>query len=318
MKPKTINLIWGLALIFAGGLFLAQNLGLLPNLSPQVWVIFFTGLSLVFFACYFLGGLGQWGWLFPALISGALALTIGLGAAGVSGSFVGAPILAAVAIPFYVAYAQDRRGNWWALIPAWVLSVITAITILADVVPGEIIGSLVLFSIGLPFLVVYLLDRSRWWALIPGGVMLVVGLIPLLTLRFSGDIMGSLIMFLFALPFLVVYLASPRNWWALIPAGVMATIGVVVLVATNSRPGFSASGLASGVLFFGFALTFFVLWLLRSSQPTDWAKYPAAILAIIGVLAMALGAFTLDFIWPMVIIIVGVVLLYSALRKRAV
>ena len=82
MKVKNLNLVWGIALIVAGGLFLAQNLGIFPVLTSLVWVVFFAGLSLVFFACYFLAGLSQWGWLFPALISGALALTVGLGTAG--------------------------------------------------------------------------------------------------------------------------------------------------------------------------------------------------------------------------------------------
>lgn len=316
MKVKNLNLVWGIALIVAGCLFLAQNLGFFPFLTSLAWVVFFAGLSLVFFACYILAGLRQWGWLFPALISGALALTIGMSSIGVKGSFLGAPILASVAIPFYVAFALDTKRNWWALIPAWVMSVISVVTLIADFVPGEVIGTLILFAIGVPFLAVYLIDRTRWWALIPAGVMFVVGIIPLLTLRFSGDVIGSLIMFLLALPFVVVFIASPRNWWALIPAGVMATIGVVILVAAGRETAVSKGGLISGVLFLGFALTFFALWMMRGSQPTDWAKWPAGVLAIMGVLSIGLGVVSLNFVWPMIIIGIGAFLLYQALRNR--
>ena len=198
------------------------------------------------------------------------------------------------------------------------MSVITVVTLIADIVPGEVIGTLFMFAIGAPFLVVYLIDRTRWWALIPAGVMFVVGIIPLLTLRFSGDMIGSLVMFLFALPFLVVFLAAPRNWWALIPAGVMATIGVVVLVATSRVTEISKTGLVTGVLFFGFALTFFAVWMMRGSQPTEWAKWPAGVLAIMGILSIGLGVVSLTYIWPVIIIIAGAFLLYQALRRRPV
>ena len=40
--------------------------------------------------------------------------------------------------------------------------------------------------------------------------------------------------------------------------------------------------LLTGLLFLGLATTFGILWLLRKTQPTGWAKYPA-----VGFLAMA-------------------------------
>ena len=180
MKAKYISMIWGLALIIAGGIFLAQNMGYIPQIANQAWIFIFGGLSVLFFASYFFAGVRQWGWLFPATITAGLAITIALSSAGHTRSYVGAPVLASMTVPFLVAFLVDTRKNWWALIPTWMLGMITIVTIIADIARGEVIGTLVLLSIAAPFLVVYLMDRAKKWALIPAFVLTAIGLIPLL------------------------------------------------------------------------------------------------------------------------------------------
>lgn len=315
MNSRNINFVWGAALVIAGMLFLAQNFGLITNPPPIFWISVLFGISLVFFISYFVSGVHQWWWLLPAMGTAGVAVTLILTQAGVRNSVVGSPILLGIGLPFMAAFLVDRRQNWWALIPAWVLAVLAVVTAVAEVVPGEVIGSVVLFAISLPFWVVFLTDRSRWWALIPGGIMLVIGFIPLLTLIASGEIIGTLIMFLFAIPFLVVAITWPKGWWALIPAGIFATIGVVTLLATN--PDIEAQGgVIVGVLFLGWALTFFVLWLRRAIAPTGWARYPAFALLIAGLAAFAIGTSGMNFLWPLMIIGIGAVLLYNALVKK--
>jgi hypothetical protein len=368
MKGKIINIFWGIVLILVSGVLLAQALGYIDfeTLTKQVWVLAFAVASAAFFLSYFLNGVRKWGWLFPAFICAALALTIWMATSDMVGSFLGVPILASVALPFYVGFAVDRkrwgllipafimtvlaivtliadsargeciaalvqfsiglpflvvylvnREKRWALIPGFIMCVLALITLLSSFAAGEWIGALVLYAIGLPFLVIYLTDRSKRWALIPAAILGIVGTIPLLAALTSGDLTGAAVMFLFALPFFVIYFWSKNNWWALIPAGIFASIGLVVVLSLlfpNQEDAFS--GIFSGALLLGFAVTFGILWLRRKTQPTDWAKYPAAGLLAAAVLAAILGKRFQDF-WPATImLVIGVVLLLTTFIKK--
>jgi len=316
MKEKSLNNIWAVALIAAGVLFLAQELGWIGNLSSFFWVAFFAVLSVIFFTTYFTYGVEKWWWLLPAMIFGALAITITMAELGFTGSYVGAPILASIAVPFIVAYGADTRNNWWALIPAWVMGVLTVVVLIADSFAGELVATIVLWGIALPFLFVFLTDRTRWWALIPAGVMGTIGLIPLLSAGLNEDVMGPAIMFLIAMPFVVVYFWSVQNWWALIPAGIMASIGLGILCSLFV-PSSSEGAVITGVLFLGWGATFGLLWLRREVQPTKWAKYPAIALACIGLAAFAFGPGSLQYITPIVIIGAGIILLVLSFRRKS-
>ena len=47
MKNKRGNLIWGIALILFGGVYLLVNIDVIPDFSPTVWGVVFSGVSLV-------------------------------------------------------------------------------------------------------------------------------------------------------------------------------------------------------------------------------------------------------------------------------
>jgi len=315
---NVINYVWAVVLIGAGSLFLAQNLGIVGQLSWQLWALIFAGLSLLFFASYFYSGIRQWGWLFPALIFAALAVTVPLAISGYDDPTIGAPILAAVGAPFLVAFILEPRQNWWALIPAWVMGVLTLILAIVDRTPGEVIGSLVMFAVGVPFLAVFVIDRSRWWALIPAGTLCALGLALLVMTRVEAEYVGALFVLLLALPFGAVYAMSPRNWWALIPAGVLASVGLMVLLVVGADDLSEATvSRMSAVIFLGISATFGALWIRRATQPTAWAIYPATGMAILAILAAALGT-QFELVWPLALIGVGVVMLYFSLRPRRV
>ena len=374
MKSRWINVFWGLVMIAIGVAFILNEQGIidLNLISMPVVVLMFGVLSAFFFLTYFVQGIHHWGWLFPACILAGIALTIGLDGTALGSALDGAPVLAGIALPFIVVFLLDAKKHWWALIPAWVMSTITFVVLFEQQMGDDLVGAFVLFSIALPFLVVfflntqknwwavipacvmgatalavllegylgdnlmgavvlfgiavpflcvYLLDRTRQWALIPFAAMSVIGLIPLMVGIFNDDMLGFVIMFLFAAAFFVVYFWSKTNWWALIPAGIFTTIGLTVLLDYLSVPlfGISAYGFNNGGTAFllgGFAATFGVLWLLRAQHPTEWAKYPALSLLVLAVLTLMFGGIN-QLIGPLFLIATGVfILLLSALRKR--
>lgn len=368
MKRNVSSIFWGLLFILAGAALLADRMGWIKFslISNNAWVYIFAALSLVFLLGYVLNGLRQWGWLFPTLIFAAISLTIWMSDHSLIGSYLGMPILLAIAIPFYVGFAFHRRA-WGLLIPAWVMTVLAFITAAADMVNGNLIGAVFLFAIAAPFLVVYLWNRSRWWALIPAWVLFILGMITLLSEYVNGNLIGALFLFAVALPFLLVYLTKRSRtwalipaaatalvgtiallssvvsgdwpgaafmllfsaafffiffrrreyWWALIPAGVFASIGLVILlgmIVPQDLPIYN--GLLSGVLLFGLALTFGILWLLRRIRPTAWAIYPAIGLFIAALVAFFSGGIS-NIFWAAAIMAAGIILvLYSLLRKK--
>jgi hypothetical protein len=310
MKVQQNNWIWGIVLIVLGGLFLLESLGYIPNFAPMVWSAVFAVGSLFFFVMYFRNGLSEWGWLFPAMILGGLAIVIALADANVEGTWIGALFMACVSVPFWVGYGVDRQENWWAAIPGWVTAVLTLIILFSNQVAGELIGTLVMWSIALPFFVVYLTNRQHWWALIPGFVLGMVGLVVLLSNQVGGEWIGTLVMFAIALPFFAVYLYSRKQWWALIPAGILATIGLIVPFASQIEPDNTSARLVGVVLFLGMAAPFAFLWWRQKEYLTDWARYPAVGLILFALLTLVFGN-QVETMWPVLLIGIGLWLLYN-------
>jgi len=323
MKANIIKIIWGVVLIVLGGLSLADKLGYvnLELITSQGWAIIFAVTSAAFFVSYFLSGVKQWGWLFPALIFAALALTIGMIFENPDDSIIALPILLSVGIPFYVGFLVNRK-HWGLLIPAWILTVLAVIAVLSDRIDSNLVGALFLFATALPFLVVYLANRQRQWALIVGVVLGFIGIFPLLDLFVQGDLSGPVVMALFALAFFIIFFVSKKQWWALIPSGVFASIGVVALldILLPNQDYFQVGkyqfGVYTSVLLLGFAITFGILWLLRASQPTNWAKYPAIGLLVASILAFLMGKNFSDIFPAIALLIIGVVMIIGAVLKR--
>jgi hypothetical protein len=228
---------------------------------------------------------------------------------------VGSPIFFGLLLPFLVAYLTDRTRNWWALIPGGIMLFLAMVTLLADNVGGEWIGSLFLFLIGLSFLVVYLNNRTRTWALLVAYIMGVLSIAPAMSSG-GGDTaayFGSVFLFAIALPFFVIYFGSAEKWWAIIPAGVMtvlaviATLGIAGLIRDQNQGGY-----ANAILMGGLAVTFAVVWLRHAKE---WAKIVTIVLAALAVASIFFATYS-EILWPIAIILAGGYLLFTAMRPK--
>lgn len=171
-----------------------------------------------------------------------------------------------------------------------------------------------LFAIGgLVFILVYIFNPKEWWSLIPGFVLMGIGLII-----FMGQIMetaadnwsGVIFLGFLGLAFLIIYITHRNQWWAIIPGGVLLTLAGVTLIPDEST--------LTGVIFFlGLALTFGLLYLLPKPEGRlRWALYPAGILLAIGVLVLLGATDVMDFVLPLVLLILGGFFIIRALRKK--
>ena len=314
MTTNRSQFYWGLVLLLLGGLFLAMNLHIIPEPGGNLWALIFTGIAVLCFVGYLVGGVRNWGLLFPAAATGAIAATIWMAEAKVDGALIGSMFMAAVSLPFWVAFLTAPRTNWWGLIPGWVLLAIAGIIFAADRLPGEVMAALIMFAIGLPFLVVYFVRRTQWWALIPGGIMCGIGIMLLFASVLRGELLAAVIMLGIAAPFFALFFADRQHWWALIPGGVMVTIALTLVAASLPLSENLLPNIIGAIMFGGVGIIFAALWLRRAQYQTDWAKYPAAILCAIAFVVLVAGPQT-NVILSLALVLLGAWLLYRAWRK---
>jgi len=252
MKDKIIYIFWGVVFLLAGIGLLTGYIDF-QELSDQTWFIVEIVASAAFVVTYFLAGTKKWGWLLPAFVFAGMAVDL---SSELYHTFLsqpnGVPIMIGVALWFLTGFLIDRK-RWGLLIPAYILIIAAVET-----------------EINTILVPILLHGQSK----------------PLLLAYSSGA--GMMIML--ALPFFVVYVVLKKSWWALIPAGVLTSLAVMtalpVLVSDKQN---THIGLYSGVMCLGLAVTFAIIWLRRKTEPTNWAKYPAAGLFVLSILAFILG-----------------------------
>ena len=314
MRKKLASIFWGIILIASGAYGLAQALGYATTQNPTVWGGIFGGICLVALIFYFFDGVKNWGWLFPVGIFGALAFMMVMVAHGIESPSMAAPIFIGIGLPFVVAFIIDRVNNWWALIPAGVMSFLILVVLLVDRVPGEWIGSGFLFVLAITFFLVYW-SRRKLWALIVAYVMFVLGFMPLIVITVHPELSEIIFLVAMGLPFLYLYFQSPQSWWAIIPAGMLLTLAIItaVVLISNINGQELNSHIGNFIVFAGWAVTFAVVWLRHHQR---WAMIVA-----IGMLVVAIaGLFVtkLEFVWPVVIILLGIYLLIRNLLPKKV
>jgi hypothetical protein len=156
--------------------------------------------------------------------------------------------------------------------------------------------------------------QGRWWAIIPAMALLGMGGSAILPHVFSG-LGGGLFLGGLGVAFFVVYATDRSRWWGIIPGGVLLTLATVATLENYDTYNILGSG---SVFFVGLALTFLLVAILPNPQgKMQWAYIPAAVLFIMGaVLGSTSTAGLADYIWPVALIIVGVLVTVGFFYNR--
>ncbi len=174
--------------------------------------------------------------------------------------------------------------------------------------------AVVFVAAGLVFLATLFQGRANWWAAIPGCTLISIGALIGLSELAPGfaPYGGSLVLGGIGLSFWLVYFLTPRNWWAIIPGGVMVSLAVIAGV---SKVGGVEPG---GFLFLGLAVTFALLGILpNGGRRMTWPWIPAAVLLALGVLVSFSAAGFANFVWPVILILLGVFFLTRNMFRKS-
>jgi hypothetical protein len=194
-------------------------------------------------------------WGLGLVVLGALLLLQNMGFLGGTRT-LWAALLAAGGVSFLVGLAQDR-SHWWLAIPGFTLLGLGLTIALGELAPGVggwLGGTVFLASIGLSFIVVFILRPDYWWALIPAGTLATLAVVAGLSGRVAGLDSGALLFLGLAATFLVLALLPQgrgRQTWAVFPAAVLGIMGLLMGAAfgTTARVFWPIALILVGLLF---------------------------------------------------------------------
>jgi hypothetical protein len=186
---------------------------------------------------------------------------------------------------------------------------------------GDLFWVIAFGLIGVYILSIYFVNHANWWALIPGIVLIDLAAVIAFNLFLPGpnnSWTGSLFLGGIGLAFWLVYLNNRSFWWAIIPGGVLFTLAIVAGVA-EIVPGLETGG----IFFLGLGATFALVAVLPAGEGVQpralrWAFIPAGVLVIMGVLITAASSSLINYIWPVVLILGGIYLVYRTVLSRRV
>jgi hypothetical protein len=177
----------------------------------------------------------------------------------------------------------------------------------------------ILLAAGVGFGLVFLQrPQARWWAIIPAMALLGAGASAIagsILPRALSELSGGFFLGALGIAFFIVYATDRSRWWGIIPGGVLLTLACIAVLQGAER----VAGIASGSLFFlGLGLTFLLVAILPNPVgKMQWAYIPAAVLVVMGaLLGSQATAGLVGYIWPAVLILIGVVVLIAYFFKK--
>ena len=215
---------WGW--LFPAGVFggLASTITLATNNvdSAAVATPLFIGLFIPFLAAYLTDRTQNWWALIPGGVMLFIALaTLIVDSAG--GEWVGALFLFMIALSFLLIYLNNQTRTW-ALLVAYILAVLGIAPLMSmGGRDAAYFGPIFLFSVALPFFIVYFRSAENWWAIIPAGSVTVIAIIAALAIAglinedgrgafVSAGLANAILMGGLAATFAVVWLRHSKPW----------------------------------------------------------------------------------------------------------
>jgi hypothetical protein len=126
---------------------------------------------------------------------GALFLLQNFGFLGDIGNLIWVSLFGLGGLAFLWVFIANRE-QWWALIPGFALLGLAGTLFLSDLdIAGGLIGGFFLGSIGMAFLIIYIIRREHWWAIIPAGALLTLALVATVSSSLPGEVGGSIFFF---------------------------------------------------------------------------------------------------------------------------
>ncbi|GAB4400150.1 MAG: hypothetical protein OHK0052_23790 [Anaerolineales bacterium] len=174
LRKFDFRILFGLLLILGGGLFLLENLGILP-LGSLFW-----GTLLAAGGVYFVGWFAMrrehWWALIPGFTLLGLASTVlvSVFSPRLGNLYGGTLLFGGIAVGFFGVYATAPRAHWWALIPGGVLFTLGVVSHW-DARPlwsGIDSGGVFFLGLSITFWLVYLLPPRQSWAFFPAAALL--------------------------------------------------------------------------------------------------------------------------------------------------
>jgi len=170
---------WIIFLLLAGVYLLLNNLGIIGPLGDLIWGALFAAVGLGFLVWFFVDR-ERWWRVIPGFTLLAAGAVIALETQEITlGDWAGAVVLFGVALAFWALLLRGA-DFWWAMIPAGVLTVTSALVGVRGQLPGLVWTAVLLFGLGLVFVLVYLVrfgQRDTHWAIVPGGWLLLLGVV---------------------------------------------------------------------------------------------------------------------------------------------
>ncbi len=254
----------------------------------------------------------MWGLILVA--AGSLFLAYNLGIPVDLTPILWMGVCAVLSAAWFIRYLFSDHQRWSWLLPACLFAAIAVMIGLSEAdVRDTLIAAPLFVGFTVPFVVAFFTDRQQnYWAVIPAAVF---GMLAVTTFSGepAGEFLAALVVMTIAAPFFFVYMTQPRQWWALMPAGILGSIGFTALIGAFV-PAFDDSTLRGMIVLLGFAATFGLLYLRRDVIPTEWAKVPALVFTGLAVLTLV-GSRGVNSV-PLVLIVVGVIVLLTALRPQ--